>query len=98
MRIRRSFFRSAGSLLLLTASVTQAGETATSLMNAGMSAECAEYAANVSGSEGSFGSVSKTINGTTCYGAFQFCVGGSSDTLSRYYDDPPSQFLKDPKA
>jgi hypothetical protein len=96
--IRHPFIRFAGSLLLLTASVAQAGETAVSLMNAGMSADCADYAANVSGSEGNFGSVSKTINGTTCYGAFQFCVGSSSDTLSRYYDGTPSQFLNDPKA
>ncbi|WP_201832820.1 acyltransferase [Microvirga zambiensis] len=98
MSIRHPFIRLVGSLLLLTASVAQAGETALSLMNTGMSADCADYAANVSGSEGNFGSVSKTINGTTCYGAFQFCVGGSSDTLSRYYDGTPGQFLDDPKA
>jgi hypothetical protein len=85
----------------LFASAALAGETAVSLMNAGMSAECADYAANVSGSEGNFDSQSPVVNGVTCYGAFQFCsdpgsrVGG---TFSQYYKGTPEQFKADPKA
>jgi hypothetical protein len=89
------------ALACLLASAALAGETAISLMNAGMSADCADYAANVSGSEGNFGSTSPVVNGVTCYGAFQFCsdrnsrVGG---TFGRYYDGTPEQFLRDPQA
>jgi len=85
----------------LFATVALAGETAVSLMNAGMSADCADYAANVSASEGSFGSTSPVVNGFTCYGAFQFCsdkgsrVGG---TFSEYFRGTPEQFLSDAQA
>lgn len=85
----------------LVASAALAGETAVSLMNAGMSPECADYAANVSASEGRFNQSSPVVNGVTCYGAFQFCsdpgsrVGG---TFSEYYKGTPEQFMNDPQA
>lgn len=85
----------AGSVLALTATFVHAGENAVSLMNAGIPSNCAEYAANVSRSEGNFTSVSPVVNGTTCYGAFQFCDSG---TIQRYYAGTPQQFLNDPAA
>ncbi len=83
-----------GLFLGFAASLAFAGETAVSLMNAGMPAECAEYAANVSRSEGSFTSVSPVVNGTRCYGAFQFCDG----TISRYWSGSATNFLGNPAA
>lgn len=81
-------------VMTLTGSIALAGESAVSLMAAGMPAECAEYAENVSKSEGNFNSTSPVVNGVTCYGAFQFCNSG---TLQRYYDGTPQQFLNDPR-
>jgi hypothetical protein len=89
------------AVFCLFASATLAGETAVSLMNAGMSAECADYAANVSASEGRFNQTSPVVNGVTCYGAFQFCSAPGSrtgGTFSRYYKGTPEQFLNDPQA
>lgn len=84
-----------GFTLSLIAGLAFAGESAVSLMNAGMPAECAEYAENVSKSEGSFSSVSPVVNGTTCYGAFQFCNSG---TLQTYWSGSPAQFLASPSS
>jgi hypothetical protein len=89
------------ALVCLFANVALAGETTVSLMNAGMSADCADYAANVSASEGNFGSTSPVVNGYTCYGAFQFCSAKNSrtgGTFSQYYKGTPEQFLDDPQA
>ena len=74
----------------LLASVAFAGETAVSLMQAGMPQQCADYAAKVSGSEGNFA----TTSPNKCLGAFQFCPG----TFESYYSGTSSQFLADPQA
>lgn len=89
------FFANLGLTFALAASLAFAGETAVSMLAAGMPAECAEYAANVSSSEGNFGSVSPVVNGTTCYGAFQFCNSG---TLQAYWNGTPSAFLSSPSS
>lgn len=91
----RDFFANAGLLSSLAASLAFAGETAVSLLAAGMPAECAEYASNVTQSEGSFSSVSPVVHGTTCYGAFQFCNSG---TLQRYWKGSTSEFLSSPSS
>nr|WP_247871783.1 acyltransferase [Ochrobactrum sp. LM19]AJW29994.1 acyltransferase [Ochrobactrum sp. LM19] len=88
----RSIFTGA---LTLTGSIAFAGESAVSLIAAGMPANCAEYAENVSKSEGNFNSTSPVVNGVTCYGAFQFCNSG---TFQRYYSGTPQEFLNDPRA
>ncbi|PSH63335.1 acyltransferase [Phyllobacterium brassicacearum] len=101
MRTASSFFANFGFFLTLTSSFAFAGESAVSLMNAGMASTCAEYAQNVSKSEGNFSSVSPVVNGVTCYGAFQFCSAkGRTDggTFGRYYKGTPQQFLDDPSA
>jgi hypothetical protein len=95
MRTAGSFFANVGFFLTLTSSVACAGESAVSLMSVGMPSACAEYAANVSNSEGNFSSVSPVVNGTTCYGAFQFCNSG---TFQRFYKGTPQQFLSEPSA
>lgn len=90
-----------GLVLALASSLAYAGETAVSLMGAGMPASCAEYAANVTKSEGSFNSVSPLVNGVRCYGAFQFCSGkgqAGGGTFGAYYGGSPSEFLNDPSA
>lgn len=74
---KRDVFANLGLAFGLAASLAFAGESAVSLLNAGMPAECAEYASNVSQSEGNFSSVSPVVNGTRCYGAFQFCDSGT---------------------
>lgn len=89
------FFANLGLVLGLAASLAFAGESSVSLLNAGIPAECAEYAANVSASEGNFNSVSPVVNGTTCYGAFQFCDAG---TLQTYWNGSPSEFLASPSS
>ncbi|MFW8584193.1 hypothetical protein ACOJBM_02255 [Rhizobium beringeri] len=71
-----------------------AGESAVSLLNAGMPADCAEYAANVSHSEGNFSSISPSVNGTRCYGAFQFCDSG---TLQQYWTGSRADFWRIPQ-
>ncbi|SEF13332.1 hypothetical protein SAMN05444161_8914 [Rhizobiales bacterium GAS191] len=87
---------------MLFVGIAQAGENASSLIAAGMPASCADYAANVSASEGNFASTSPTVNGVTCYGAFQFCSAPGSDvgsTFSQYNPGmTPAQFLADPSA
>lgn len=90
-----SSFFATGFFLAITSSITLAGETAISLMLAGMPSACAEYAENVSKSEGKFSSISPVVNGVTCYGAFQFCNSG---TLQEFYSGTPQQFLNDPRA
>ena len=90
-----SNFANAGFALAMTSSIAFAGESALSLIGAGMPIACAEYAENVSKSEGNFSSVSPVVNGVTCYGAFQFCNSG---TLQQYYSGTPQQFLNDPSA
>jgi hypothetical protein len=79
-----------GLLLLLLASAALAGETASSLIDAGMPANCAPFAARVSASEGSFGST----NQANCVGAFQFCPG----TFEAYYSGSRKSFLTDPSS
>ncbi len=86
----RSAFRKAGLFLSLTATAAFAGESATSLVGAGMPANCADFAAKVSSSEGNFG----TTNQYGCLGAFQFCPG----TFNRYYNGSAQSFLNDPSA
>lgn len=90
-----SLFAHASFVLAVTSTIAFAGESAISLMNAGMPSTCAEYAANVSNSEGNFSSVSPAVNGVTCYGAFQFCNSG---TFQEFYNGTPQQFLNDPSA
>lgn len=83
-----------GLAVSLLASLALAGETAMSLFNAGMPSECAEYASNVTQSEGSFTSVSPAVNGIQCYGAFQFCEG----TIEDYWSGSKQDFLANPSA
>lgn len=90
-----SLFANAGFVLAMTSTIALAGESAISLMRAGMPSACAEYAENVSKSEGNFSSVSPAVNGVTCYGAFQFCNSG---TFQEFYNGTPQQFLNDPSA
>ncbi|MBA8904157.1 acyltransferase [Phyllobacterium sp. P30BS-XVII] len=87
--------RNSALVIGLSASAALAGESAVSLMNAGMPSACAEYAENVSKSEGNFSSISPLVNGVRCYGAFQFCDSG---TIQQYYSGTPQQFLNDPSA
>lgn len=84
-----------GIALGMMATLAFAGESAVSLLNAGMPADCAEYAANVSHSEGNFDSISPAVNGTRCYGAFQFCDSG---TLQQYWSGSRADFLASPSA
>ncbi len=84
-----------GLALGFIATLAFAGESAVSLIMAGMPADCAEYASNVTASEGSFGSISPSVNGVRCYGAFQFCDSG---TLQAYWSGTKEGFLADPSA
>lgn len=95
MKLFADAFAKAGFALAMTSSIALAGESAVSLMAAGMPSACAEYAANVSKSEGNFSSVSPAVNGVICYGAFQFCNSG---TFQEFYGGAPQQFLSDPSA
>ncbi|MFK0333919.1 acyltransferase [Rhizobium sp. NPDC090275] len=90
---RRDVSANTGLVLGFIASFAFAGESAVSLLAAGMPADCAEYASNVTQSEGSFGSVSPAVNGTRCYGAFQFCDSG---TLQSYWSGSTDDFLANP--
>ncbi|NEJ25452.1 acyltransferase [Rhizobium leguminosarum] len=92
---KRDLLANLGLAFCFVATLAFAGESALGLLNAGMPAECAEYASNVSHSEGNFGSVSPTVNGTRCYGAFQFCDSG---TLQAYWDGSREDFLNSPSA
>ena len=67
-----------------------AGQSAQSITDAGMPAECSKYAAKVSKSEGNWDSLNKF----GCVGAFQFCPG----TFETYYKGSKSDFIKDPSA
>jgi hypothetical protein len=86
----RRAFADAGFLLCLSAAAALAGESAASLTAAGIPSNCAAFAAEVSGSEGNFGST----NPYGCVGAFQFCPG----TFERYYNGSTASFLKSPPA
>ncbi|MHC2422100.1 acyltransferase [Sinorhizobium meliloti] len=65
-----------------------AGESVDALIKAGIAPICAPFAAQVSKSEGSFGTKSKF----GCLGAFQFCPG----TFQLYYQGTEQEFLKSP--
>jgi hypothetical protein len=86
----RRVFADAGLILCLSAVSAFAGESAASLTAAGMSANCADFAAKVSSSEGNFG----TTNQYGCLGAFQFCPG----TFQQYYSGSAQSFLNNPSA
>lgn len=93
MRWCATFSRVAANLgvaLCFSAATALAGETASTLSSAGIPANCADFAAKVSGSEGSFG----TVNQYGCLGAFQFCPG----TFERYYNGSAESFLNSPTA
>ncbi|MCY1740693.1 acyltransferase [Ensifer sp. SL37] len=83
-----------GFAVSLVAGFAFAGETAIGLLNAGMPSECAEFASNVTQSEGSFNSISPVVNGIQCYGAFQFCDG----TIEDYWNGSKQDFLANPTA
>jgi hypothetical protein len=87
--LRRALFN-AGLALSLPTSAALAGQSAASLTDAGMPANCAPFAAKVSSSEGNFGST----NQYGCLGAFQFCPG----TFQQYYSGSAQSFLNDPSA
>lgn len=74
-----------GFVLCFSAVAALAGESASTLSDAGIPENCAAFAAKVSGSEGSFG----TVNQYGCLGAFQFCPG----TFERYYNGSAQSFL-----
>ena len=61
-----------------------------SLTAAGIPANCADFAAKVSSSEGNWNSV----NPYGCLGAFQFCPG----TFQQYYSGSAQSFLASPQA
>jgi hypothetical protein len=86
---RRAVLR-AMCLSSFCATAALAGQSASSLTDAGMPANCANFAAKVSSSEGNFGS----DNQYGCLGAFQFCPG----TFERYYNGSAQSFLNDPSA
>ena len=79
-----------GAALSLIASAAFAGQSASSLINAGMPTNCADFAAKVSSSEGNFSST----NQYDCLGAFQFCPG----TFEQYYSGSAQSFLNNPSA
>jgi hypothetical protein len=86
---------------MFVATAAWAGQSAASIADAGMPANCSDFAAAVSKSEGNFTSASPTKNGVTCYGAFQFCSGkgsASGGTFGQYYSGTPQQFESDPAA
>jgi hypothetical protein len=89
-RALQSALFNAGAALCLSATLAFAGESAASLTSAGIPANCADFAAKVSSSEGNFGSV----NQAGCLGAFQFCPG----TFERYYNGSAQSFLSNPQA
>ncbi len=76
--------------LALVATAAFAGQSVSSLIDAGMPANCANFAAKVSSSEGNFG----TTNQYGCLGAFQFCPG----TFQQYYSGSAQSFLNNPSA
>jgi len=90
----KDIFANIGLAMGMIGGLAFAGESAVSLMNVGLSAECAEYGAAVSRSEGNFNSTSPVVNGTRCYGAFQFCDG----TLKSYWNGSASDFLGSPSS
>jgi hypothetical protein len=80
----------AGVTLWLSAPLAFAGESAANLTAAGIPANCADFAAKVSSSEGNWNSV----NPYGCLGAFQFCPG----TFQQYYSGNAQSFLASPQA
>jgi len=80
----------AGVALCLSAALAFAGESAANLTAAGIPANCADFAAKVSSSEGNWNSV----NPYGCLGAFQFCPG----TFQQYYSGSAQSFLASPQA
>lgn len=77
------------ALLVWFPSLVFAGESAESLIAAGLPPELAPYAAAVSSAEGNF----ESVNQAGCLGAFQFCPR----TFKMYYNGTPEQFLNDPE-
>jgi hypothetical protein len=71
-------------------SASLAGQSADSLIAAGLDKNCAKFAEKVSASEGNF----KSRNPYGCLGAFQFCPG----TFELYYKGTPESFLNSPAA
>ena len=69
-------------------SAANAGQSAESLIQAGINKVCAKFAEIVSAAEGNF----TTVNQFGCLGAFQFCPG----TFELYYSGTADQFLHDP--
>ncbi|MGF7056256.1 hypothetical protein GGC47_005473 [Bosea sp. OAE752] len=88
--MKRPALFEAGVALCLSSALVFAGESAASLIAAGIPANCAPFAAKVSAAEGNFG----TTNQYGCLGAFQFCPG----TFERYYTGSAQSFLNDPQA
>lgn len=79
----------AALFVLAGVGVAVAGVSRDDLIAAGMPAGLADYAANVSSSEGNWSSV----NPYGCVGAFQFCPG----TYEKYFPDvSKSEFLNNP--
>jgi len=76
--------------LALPHSPASAGVPPAELIQYGMPPSLAQFAANISASEGDWTSV----NWAGCVGAFQFCSG----TLEQYYHGTREQFLNDPRA
>lgn len=76
--------------MLFVTGIALAGVNREGLISAGMNPSLANFASNVSSSEGNW----STINQFNCVGAFQFCPG----TLERYYSGTRSQFANDPGA
>lgn len=74
----------------LVTSVAQAGVSRDELIAAGMNPALADFANNVSASEGNW----STISTKNCVGAFQFCPG----TLERYTNLSRAEFAANPQA
>lgn len=91
----RDVFANIGMIMGMVATLAFAGESAVSLLNAGLPADCSEFGQNVSASEGNFNSISPVVNGTRCYGAFQFCDSG---TLQTYWTGSRQEFLDNHQA
>ena len=76
--------------LVAFSGIALAGVDRAGLIAAGMNPSLANFATNVSSSEGNW----STVNQFKCVGAFQFCPG----TLERYYSGTRSEFAKSPSA
>lgn len=90
LNIWKSFLTSLIAVAFSVGQTFALGVSGDELRRYGMPDNLINHAKAVSAAEG----VWTSDNGKNCYGAFQFC----SNTLKRYYDGTPQQFMSDPAA